>query len=102
TLCVAPSADDFPRRGAPVADAIRRDRAAGLTPFAIAAVAGSTNTGSVDAIDELADVAGAEGLWCHIDAASGGGARLSTRDSGRLGAIQRADSVTVDPHKWFF
>src|SRR4029078_8270310 len=102
TLCVAPSADDFPRRGAPVADAIRRDRAAGLTPFAIAAVAGSTNTGSVHAIGALADVAEAEGLWLHVDAAYGGAARLSARDGARIGDLQRADSITVDPHKWFF
>ena len=57
TLVVLPADEDFHLRGAPVAAAIRRDRAAGLTPFAIAAVAGSTNTGSVDAIGELADVA---------------------------------------------
>ena len=79
-----------------------RDRAAGLTPFAIAAVAGSTNTGSVDAIGELADVAEAEGLWLHVDAAYGGGARLSERDRDRVPDLDRADSVTVDPHKWFF
>jgi glutamate/tyrosine decarboxylase-like PLP-dependent enzyme len=85
-----------------VADAVARDRAAGLTPFAIAAVAGSTNTGSVDAIGELADVAAAEGLWLHVDAAYGGGARLSERDRGRVPDLERADTVTVDPHKWFF
>ena len=73
TLVVLPADDDFHLRGAPVADAVRRDRAAGLTPFAIAAVAGSTNTGSVDAIGELADVAAAEDLWLHVDAAYGGG-----------------------------
>ena len=61
TLVVLPADDDFRLRGAPVAEAIARDRAAGLTPFAIAAVAGSTNTGSVDAIGELADVAEARG-----------------------------------------
>ncbi len=57
TLTVVPADDDFRLRGADVAAAIQRDRAAGLTPFAIAAVAGSTNTGAVDAIGELADVA---------------------------------------------
>ncbi len=76
--------------------------AAGLTPFAIAAVAGSTNTGTVDAIGELADVAAAEGLWLHVDAAYGGAARLSARDADRVRDLDRADSVTVDPHKWFF
>jgi aromatic-L-amino-acid/L-tryptophan decarboxylase len=102
TLVVLPADDDFHLRGAPVAEAVAHDRAAGLTPFAIAAVAGSTNTGSVDAIGELADVAEAEDLWLHVDAAYGGGARLSERDRERVPDLERAASVTVDPHKWFF
>ncbi|MEX1169347.1 MAG: pyridoxal-dependent decarboxylase [Chloroflexota bacterium] len=102
TLEVIPSDARFHLRGSAVAAAIARDRAAGLTPFAIAAVAGSTNTGSVDAIGELADVAAAEDLWLHVDAAYGGAARLSARDAGRVPDLERADSVTVDPHKWFF
>ena len=102
TLVVLPADDDFHLRGEPVGVAIARDRAKGLTPFAIAAVAGSTNTGSVDAVGELADVAEAEGLWLHVDAAYGGGARLSERDRDRVTDLDRADSVTVDPHKWFF
>ena len=102
TLVVIPSDDRFRLQGPPVAAAIARDRAAGLMPFAIAAVAGSTNTGSVDAIGDLADIADAEDLWLHVDAAYGGGARLSARDAGRVPDLGRADSVTVDPHKWFF
>jgi aromatic-L-amino-acid/L-tryptophan decarboxylase len=102
TLAVIPSDDRFRLRGDGVAAAVARDRAAGLTPFAIAAVAGSTNTGSVDAVGELADVADAEDLWLHVDAAYGGAARLSARDGGRVPDLDRADSVTVDPHKWFF
>ena len=102
TLAIVPSDAAFHLRGDSVAAAIARDRAAGLTPFAIAAVAGSTNTGSVDAIGELADVAAAEDLWFHVDAAYGGAARLSTRDAARVPALERADSITVDPHKWFF
>ena len=102
TLVVIPSDDRFHLRGTGVAAAVARDRAAGLTPFAIAAVAGSTNTGSVDAIGELADVAAAEDLWLHVDAAYGGAARLSERDRGRVANLERADSITVDPHKWFF
>ena len=86
----------------PVAEAIRADRAAGKVPLAIAAVAGSTNTGSIDRIDELAEVAEREGLWFHVDAAFGGAACLSPRLSGRVPALFRADSVTVDPHKWLF
>ena len=102
TLVVIASDDRFRLRGEPVAAAVARDRAAGLTPFAIAAVVGSTNTGSVDAVGELADIADAEDLWLHVDAAYGGAARLSKRDGARVTDLDRADSVTVDPHKWFF
>ena len=102
TLVVIPSDERFRLHGAPVAAAVARDRAAGLTPFAIAGVAGSTNTGSVDAVGELADVAAAEDLWLHVDAAYGGAARLSRARRGRVPDLDRADSVTVDPHKWFF
>jgi glutamate/tyrosine decarboxylase-like PLP-dependent enzyme len=102
TLVVVQSDDAFRLRGEPVAAAVARDRAAGLMPFAIAAVAGSTNTGSVDAIGELATIADAQDLWLHVDAAYGGAARLSTRDGARVPDLDRADSVTVDPHKWFF
>ncbi|MFP5343837.1 MAG: pyridoxal phosphate-dependent decarboxylase family protein [Candidatus Limnocylindria bacterium] len=102
TLVVLPADDAFRLRGGEVASAVARDRAAGLTPFAVAAVAGSTNTGTIDAIGELADLAAGEDLWLHVDAAYGGAVRLSRRDRGRLPDLERADSVTVDPHKWFF
>ncbi len=102
TLVVLPADEAFRLRGDVVAEAVQRDRAAGLVPFAVACVAGSTNTGSVDAVGELADVAAAEDLWLHVDAAYGGAARLSERDRDRVADLDRADSVTVDPHKWFF
>ena len=102
TLVVIAADELFRLRGAPVAEAIAGDRAAGLTPLAIAAVAGSTNTGAVDALPELADVAEREGLWLHVDAAYGGAARLSAKLAGRVPDLHRAHSVTVDPHKWFF
>ena len=102
TLVVIDSDDRFRLRSAPVAEAIERDRAAGFTPLAIAAVAGSTNTGSVDDTPGLAEVAEREGVWLHVDAAYGGAARLSPRDAHRVPGLERADSVTIDPHKWFF
>ncbi|HEY8019148.1 MAG TPA: pyridoxal-dependent decarboxylase [Actinomycetota bacterium] len=102
TLRVLPCDDRFRLEAAPVAEAIEADRAAGLTPLAIAAVAGSTNTGSVDDVPALADLAQRESVWLHVDAAYGGAARLSTRDAHRVPGLERADSVTVDPHKWFF
>ncbi len=102
TLHLVPTDPEFRLRGAPVARAIAEDRAAGLTPWAISAVAGSTNTGSIDRTDELAEVAEREGVWLHVDAAYGGGALLSERDRTRLPGVHRADSITIDPHKWFF
>ena len=81
---------------------IRADRARGLLPFAVAATAGTTSSGSVDPLEALADVAAEEGLWYHVDAAWGGGALVSTRHRAVLRGIERADSVTLDPHKWFF
>ena len=102
TLHLVQADERFRLRGGPVAQAIAEDRAAGLTPWAISAVTGSTNTGSIDLTEELADVAETEGLWFHIDAAYGGGALLSARDRARLPGLARANSITIDPHKWFF
>lgn len=102
TLRVIPTGNDFRLRGAQVAAEIAADRRTGRQPLAICAVAGSTNTGSIDALAELADVAEREGLWFHVDAAYGGAARLSERLAPRVPDLHRADSVTVDPHKWFF
>jgi glutamate/tyrosine decarboxylase-like PLP-dependent enzyme len=102
TLVVIDSDERFRLQATPVTEAIERDRGDGLTPLAIAAVAGSTNTGSVDDVPALADVAEREGVWLHVDAAYGGAARLSVRDAHRVPGLERADSVTVDPHKWFF
>jgi aromatic-L-amino-acid decarboxylase len=102
TLRILPSDDRFRLQAGPVAAAIEADRAAGLTPLAISAVAGSTNTGSVDDLTGLASVARREELWFHVDAAYGGAVRLSRREAHRVPGLELADSVTVDPHKWFF
>ncbi len=102
TLRIVPSDERFRLHGRPVNEAVREDRANGVVPLAIAAVSGSTNTGSVDLVGELADVAGREGMWLHVDAAYGGGARFSERYARRVSDLERANSVTVDPHKWFF
>lgn len=83
-------------------EAIEQDLAEGNTPVCIAGAAGATSTGIIDPLDELADLAAEFGLWLHVDAAYGGGLALSEKYRGRLRGIERADSVTVDPHKWFF
>ena len=102
TLSMIGSDDRYRLMPEPVAEAIARDRAAGLVPLAISAVAGSTNTGSVDDVEGLAAVARDERVWLHVDAAYGGAARLSSRDASRVRGLDLADSVTIDPHKWFF
>ena len=85
-----------------VAAAVRADRDAGRVPFAVCASAGSTNTGAIDPLDGLADVCAAESLWLHVNAAYGGFAALTPKGRALLAGIERADSVTVDPHKWLY
>jgi aromatic-L-amino-acid decarboxylase len=99
---VLPTDDRWRLRPDTVAAAVRADRGAGRVPFAVCASAGSTNTGAVDPLDELADVCAAERLWLHVDAAYGGFAALTAKGRAALTGIGRADSVTLDPHKWLY
>ncbi|MET1036619.1 MAG: aspartate aminotransferase family protein, partial [Aeromicrobium sp.] len=82
--------------------AIREARAAGLVPMAVVATAGTTDFGSIDPLDRIADVCAERGVWMHVDAAYGGGLLVSTRRRHLLDGIERADSVTIDFHKTFF
>ncbi|HYR23158.1 MAG TPA: aminotransferase class I/II-fold pyridoxal phosphate-dependent enzyme [Chthoniobacterales bacterium] len=82
--------------------AIADDRGKGLRPFCIVANAGTTNTGAVDPLSELADLAAKEKLWLHVDGAFGAASILSERGRGMLSGLERADSLTLDPHKWLF
>ena len=102
TLRVLPSDEAFRLRSEPVAAAVEEDREAGLVPFCLAPVVGSTNTGAVDDLNDLATLAEREGLWLHVDAAYGGAARLSPETAGRFDGLGRADSMTIDPHKWLY
>jgi glutamate/tyrosine decarboxylase-like PLP-dependent enzyme len=81
---------------------IRADRSAGRTPFLVVANGGTTNTGAVDPLHALADLCEREKLWLHVDAAYGGFAVLTARGREMLSGLGRADSVTLDPHKWLF
>jgi aromatic-L-amino-acid/L-tryptophan decarboxylase len=81
-------------------EAIAADRSAGLHPWAVVANGGATNTGVVDPLGPLADLCAAERLWFHVDAAYGWTAVLTEEGRRDLDGIGRADSVTLDPHKW--
>ncbi len=83
-------------------NAIAKDRLEGLQPFCIIASAGTTNTGTVDPLQEIAAICKAEKLWFHIDGAYGGAAILSKKGSAILKGIEKADSLTIDPHKWLY
>ena len=83
-------------------NAIAKDRLEGKQPFCIIASAGTTNTGTVDPLDDIADICEKENLWMHVDGAYGGAAILSKKGARILRGIERADSLTVDPHKWFY
>jgi aromatic-L-amino-acid decarboxylase len=81
---------------------IEEDRREGRRPFLVVASAGTTNTGAVDPIAALADVAGDEGVWFHVDGAYGGFFQLTERGRSLFHGIDRADSITLDPHKCMF
>jgi glutamate/tyrosine decarboxylase-like PLP-dependent enzyme len=70
--------------------------------FAVAATGGTTNAGIIDELDSIADVCEKEGIWFHVDAAYGGGALAAPSVRHLFNGIERADSITIDPHKWLF
>jgi aromatic-L-amino-acid/L-tryptophan decarboxylase len=80
--------------------AIDRDRAAGRLPCCIVGVAGATSSGVIDPLEELADIAAQNGCWYHVDAAYAGALACSETHRSKLRGIERADSITFDPHKW--
>jgi L-2,4-diaminobutyrate decarboxylase len=100
-LCLAQPADTHGRLdGRTLADALAGRDAAAVV--AVVATAGATNNGAVDEIASVADICGARGIWLHVDGAYGGAALISPRTRGLFAGIERADSLTVNPHKWLF
>ncbi|NUO53831.1 MAG: aminotransferase class I/II-fold pyridoxal phosphate-dependent enzyme [Polyangiaceae bacterium] len=97
-----PSNERFRIDLAALTEAIAADRLAGLTPFMVVGSAGTTNTGAVDDLNALADIAERERLWFHVDAAYGGFFAFTERGKKKLVGISRADSITLDPHKGLF
>lgn len=83
-------------------EAIVDDRESGLRPFLINGNAGTTNTGAIDPLDPLADIAERHEIWLHVDGAYGGFFALTDRGRQRLTGLERADSIVLDPHKGLF
>lgn len=82
--------------------AIAQDRARDLVPFLVVSSAGTTNTGAIDPLDEIADVSAREGLWHHVDGAYGAFFHACPSLRPLLAGLSRCDSVTLDPHKGLF
>jgi aromatic-L-amino-acid/L-tryptophan decarboxylase len=97
-----PVGPDFRIRVDVLREMIRADRAAGLVPFCIVGNAGTVNTGAIDPLDELLAVARAENCWFHIDGAFGALAKLLPEYAPALAALEQADSVAFDLHKWMY
>ena len=85
-----------------LARAVADDRAAGFNPVAVCANAGAASTGAIDPMEVMADFCEAEGIWLHVDAAYGGFAIVTEEGKRLLRGIERADSIGLDAHKWFF
>jgi aromatic-L-amino-acid decarboxylase len=85
-----------------LADQIAADRVAGFHPVCAVATAGDVNTGAIDPLDAIADVCARTDLWLHVDGSYGALAAKSRHVGGAMDAISRADSMSLDPHKWLF
>ena len=101
-LVKIPTNECFELRADELAAAIARDRAAGLRPIAIVATVGTTSSTSVDPVAAVADIAAAEDLWLHVDAAYAGAVAICPELRAPFDGWERADSVVVNPHKWLF
>lgn len=97
-----PSDDGYRLRMDALRELVKADRAAGLRPFLLCATAGATNTGAVDPLNEMADFAAQQKLWLHTDSAYAGFSVLTERGRRLLDGLGRADSLTLDPHKWLY
>jgi glutamate/tyrosine decarboxylase-like PLP-dependent enzyme len=97
-----PSDGRFHIRVDALREQIALDRDAGRMPCCIVGVAGTTSTGSIDPLEQLAAVAREHGCWYHVDAAYGGTLAFSLRHKEKLRGIELANSITFDPHKWMF
>ena len=97
-----PVDDEFRMQPSALADAIREDRANGVTPLAVVATVGTTSTTSIDPVRPIADICQQETLWLHVDAAYAGVTAIIPEYRARFDGWHDADSIVVNPHKWLF
>lgn len=83
-------------------DRLKQSIAQNKNIICVIASAGTTNTGAIDPLDDIADVCAEHGIWLHVDAAYGGGGLMSAELRSRYRGIEKADSLVMDMHKWFF
>jgi glutamate/tyrosine decarboxylase-like PLP-dependent enzyme len=102
SLRALPTDSEFRVRLDALEAAIAEDRKRGVRPMCIVGIFGTTNTGAIDPVRELRKIADREGMWLHVDAAYGGGMLLSHAWPMGNQGLESADSVTIDPHKWFY
>jgi len=101
-LRALPTDDCFQLRLDALEQAIAEDKKHGVRPMCVVGVFGTTNTGAIDDLRQLRRIADREGMWLHADAAYGGGMLLSHAWPGHNRGLELADSITIDPHKWFY
>jgi aromatic-L-amino-acid decarboxylase len=102
SLVRVPVDDRYAMRPDALATSIAADRAAGHRPIAVVATLGTTSSTAIDPVAELADIAGREGLWLHVDSAYAGVVAMIPERRGPFAGWERADSIVVNPHKWLF
>jgi aromatic-L-amino-acid decarboxylase len=94
--------DDLAMDVSALAGAVEEDRRAGIVPAAVVATVGTTSTGAVDPVMEIARFCAGEGIWLHVDAAYAGPMALCPEHRPLFAGWERADSIVVNPHKWLF
>ena len=99
---VIPTNDHFEMIPSELRKAIKEDIQKGLIPFSVIATAGTTNTGSIDPLEEIANICKEFNIWYHVDAAFGGSTLISPKYKHLLKGIELADSIAWDAHKWLF
>lgn len=99
-LRLIPVDDSFRMVPERLEEAIRRDKEGGITPVAVVATAGTVNTGAIDPLAEIAEIAAKHGIWLHVDGAYGALAAIAAPEKFR--ALAQADSISLDPHKWLY